>query len=191
MSDRSERHLYHGGHKGAEAAFSRAAEKWGIRETTLSFEGHEMERGRNVEILDDEKLREGRVSMEFVFQALGRRFHTGKGIRRVIKLMFHAVVRSDELFAVGWIQEDDTVKGGTGWGVELAKLFNRPVHVLDQDKQKWFTWRKQGWSVSEPLLPRAASPPPAPGICPGRARRPSRVCSSARARPRTSSRPRN
>jgi hypothetical protein len=154
MSDRSERHLYHGGHKGAEAAFSRAAEKWGIRETTLSFEGHEMERGRNVEILDDEKLREGRVSMEFVFQALGRRFHTGKGIRRVIKLMFHAVVRSDELFAVGWIQEDDTVKGGTGWGVELAKLFNRPVHVLDQDKEKWFTWRKQGWSASEPLLPQ-------------------------------------
>ena len=156
MSDRSERHLYHGGHKGTEAAFSRAAEKWGISETTLSFEGHEMERGRNVEILDDEKLREGRVSMEFVFQALGRRFHTGKGIRRVIKLMFHAVVRSDELFAVGWIQEDDTVKGGTGWGVELAKLFNRPVHVLDQDKGKWFTWRKQGWSVSEPLLPQGS-----------------------------------
>ena len=156
MMDRSQRHLYHGGHKGAEAAFGRAAEKWGITETTLSFEGHRMERAKNVEILDDEKLREGRVSMELVFQALGRRFHTGEGIRRVIKSMFHTVIRSDELFCVGWIQDDDTVKGGTGWGVELAKPFNRTVHVLDQDKEAWFTWGKQGWTASEPTLPQGS-----------------------------------
>ena len=156
MTDQSQRHLYHGGHKGAEAAFSRAAEEWGITETTLSFEGHEMERAKNVEVLDDEKLQEGRVSMEFVFQVLGRRFHTGKGIRRVIKLMFHAIVRSDELFAVGWIQDDETVKGGTGWGVELAKLFNRTVHVLDQEKKKWFTWQKHGWCESVPMLPQGS-----------------------------------
>ena len=155
MTDQAQRHLYHGGHKGAEAAFSRAAEKWGIDETTLSFEGHKMERARNVEVLDDEKLREGLVSMEFVFQVLGRRFQTGTGIRRVIMLMFHAVVRTDELFAVGWIQDDGTVKGGTGWGVELAKLFNRTVHVLDQEKEKWFTWSKPGWSASEPMLPQS------------------------------------
>jgi len=153
MTDQLQRHLYHGGHKGAEAAFSRAAEKWGITETTLSFEGHKMERAKNVEVLDDETLREGRVSMEFVFQVLGRRFHTGEGIRRVIKSMYHTVLRSDELFSVGWIQDDDTVKGGTGWGVELAKLFNRTVHVLDQEKEAWFTWQKQGWAASEPMLP--------------------------------------
>jgi hypothetical protein len=153
MTDHVKRHLLHGGHKGAEAAFSRAAEKWSIAETTLTFEGHEMERGNNVEMLDEEKLREGRVSMEFVFQVLGRRFHNSQAIRRVIKMMFHAVVRSDELFAIGWIQECDTVKGGTGWGVELAKLFNRKVHVFDQKKEEWFTWEKHGWNPSEPVLP--------------------------------------
>ncbi len=156
MTDQSQRHLFHGGHKGAEAAFGRTAEKWGIPETTLSFEGHEMERSRNVEVLDDEKLQEGRVSMEFVFQVLGRRFQTGKGIRRVIMSMFHTVVRSDELFAVGWILDDGTVKGGTGWGVELAKLFNRNVHILDQDKEQWFTWSKPGWSASDPVLPQGS-----------------------------------
>ena len=70
--------------------------------------------------------------------------------------MFHTVVRSDELFAVGWIQDDETVKGGTGWGVELAKLFNRTVHVLDQGKEEWFTWQKHGWSASEPVLPQGS-----------------------------------
>ena len=33
-----------GGHKGTEAEFGRAAEKWGVAETTVSFEGHVMER---------------------------------------------------------------------------------------------------------------------------------------------------
>jgi len=156
MIDRTERHLYHGGHKGTEASFSRAAEKMGITETTFSFEGHVMERGNNVEFLDDETLREGRVSMEFVFQVLGRRFHTGQGIRRVIKLMFHVVTRSDELFAVGWIVEDGHVRGGTGWGVELAKFFNRKVHIFDQDKERWFSWIDRTWEPSDPELPSGA-----------------------------------
>ena len=155
MMNKEKRHLCHGGHKGAEAAFSLAAEKWGVPETTLSYEGHDMERGNNVEVLDDETLRQGRVSMEFVFQVLGRRFHSGHGIRRIIKLVFHMVVRSEELFSVGWIQDDKTVKGGTGWGVELAKLFNRPVHVMDQGKEQWFTWKNNEWVASEPVLPQA------------------------------------
>ena len=29
---------------------------------------------------------------------------------------------------------DDTVKGGTGWGAEFAKLCNKPLFVFDQDK---------------------------------------------------------
>lgn len=153
MSKVSAMHLFHGGHRGTESYFGAAAEKWGIGETTLSFEGHVMDRAKNVEVLDPETLREGRVSMEFVFQTLGRRFVTGHGIRRVIKLMFHVVKRSHVLFAVGWIQEDDHVRGGTGWGVELAKFFNREVHVFDQEREQWFSWREHAWQPSEPHLP--------------------------------------
>ena len=144
--------LIHGGHKGAEAEFGRAAAAHGIPEITLSFEGHVMERSENVEVLDDAELEKGRVSMEFVFQRMGRRFVQGEGLRRVMQSMFHLVVRSDELLAVGWIQPDGTVKGGTGWGVELAKVFNRPVHVFDQDKNGWFTWDGVRWNPSEPRL---------------------------------------
>jgi hypothetical protein len=156
MTPRSQRRLFHGGHKGAEAEFGRAAERWGLPETTLSFEGHRMERAENVEVLDDERLAQGRVSMEFVFQAMGRRFVESPGLRRVLHSMFHLVVRTDELFAIGWIQEDDTVRGGTGWGVELAKLFNRRVHVFDQERERWFTWQSHRWNASEPRLPEGA-----------------------------------
>jgi len=153
MNKAANMHLYHGGHRGAEAEFGAAAAQWGIAETTLSFEGHRMERAQNVEVLDDETLRKGRVSMEFVFQTLGRRFATGKGLRKVIKMMFHVVTRSDELFAVGWILDDGHVKGGTGWGVELAKFFNRKVHIFDQDHGRWFSWVGGKWVASEPHLP--------------------------------------
>jgi hypothetical protein len=156
MIKRTERYILHGGHKGTEAEFGKLAEEWGLPETTLSFEGHKMERAKNVEVLDDDRLAEGKVSMEFVFQTMRRRFVEGKGLRRVIYSMFHLVVRTDELFAVGWIQDDETVKGGTGWGVELAKLFNRRVHVFDQDRAAWFTWRHRQWEPSEPRLPEGA-----------------------------------
>jgi hypothetical protein len=150
-------HLVHGGHKGTESVFGEMAEKHGISETTISFEGHAMERAVNVEVLDDDALAKGRVSMDFVFQAMGRRFASGKGIRRVIHSMFHVVTRTDELFAIGWIQDNGSVRGGTGWGVELCKLFNRKVHVYDQDKNAWFTWDHNEWKQSEPTLPASGA----------------------------------
>lgn len=153
MSERFKTRLITGGHKGTEAEFGLNAEAWNIPETTLSYEGHVMERSGEVELLDDSDLERGNVSMEIVFARLGRQFARGKGIRRVIQSMFHVVNRGDHLFAVGWIQADNTVKGGTGWGVELAKFFNRTVSVFDQEKNRWFTWKDGTWHEDEPVLP--------------------------------------
>ena len=151
--EKQKAHLFSGGHKGTEAEFGRAAELWQIPETTFTFEGHVMEHSGQVEMLNDADLARGDVSMDFVFANLGRTFHRGQGIRRVIQSMFHIVTRGNELFTAGWILPDDHVKGGTGWGVELAKFFNRKVSVFDQDKNRWFTWDGGAWQESEPTLP--------------------------------------
>ena len=48
-----------------------------------------------------------------------------------------------------------TVKGGTGWAVELGKLFNKKIYVFDQELNQWFTWdyKNQFFTISEvPLL---------------------------------------
>ena len=154
MNDRNRAQLISGGHKGTEAEFGRNAERWKIDELTLSYEGHALERSGKVEVLSDADLARGDVSMEIVFQRLGRSFARGKGIRRVIQSMFHIVTRGDHLFAVGWIQDDNTVKGGTGWGVELAKFFNRDVSVFDQDRESWFSWIDGQWQQDEPTIPQ-------------------------------------
>jgi hypothetical protein len=152
MADRSHITLYSGGHKGAESEFGRLAEAWGIQEVNFSFEGHTTERSRGVLELTPEELDKGNVSMEIVSARMGRKFAQANKIRKVIQTIFHMVNSGYHVIAVGWIQPDDTVKGGTGWGVELARLFNRPVHVYDQERKGWFVWENNAWVAGAPKI---------------------------------------
>lgn len=148
--------LYSGGHKGAEAEFGRLAEEYGVPEVTLSYEGHKMERSKNVKILGPKELAEGDVSMAIVSKHMGRSYTSAEKIRKVIQSIFHMVNSSQHVFAIGWIQGDDTVKGGTGWAVELAKFFNRDVSVFDQDRAQWFSWIENEWRPDTPTIPDKA-----------------------------------
>ena len=152
MTDRSQITLYSGGHKGAEAEFGRLVERWGIEEVNFSFEWHDTERIRGVQVLGPAELDKGDVSMEIVSTRMGRNYTKAEKIRKVIQTIFHMVNNGYQVIVVGWIQPDDTVKGGTGWGVELAKLFNRPVFVYDQDRKGWFSWKDNSWVADTPVI---------------------------------------
>jgi len=144
--------LISGGHKGAEAEFGRAAKRHGLEQTTLSFEGHAMEWPMSVRVLSPAELAQGDISMEMVSKRMGRTYHQADLIRRVIQSLYHMVNEAHQVFVVGQIQPDDTVKGGTGWAVELARLFNRPVWVYDQSRADWFQWREGRWSPDTPTI---------------------------------------
>jgi len=154
MTDRHKTLLLSGGHKGTEAEFGRAAVRWGVPEITYSFAGHKMEWSQDVRVLSPAELKKGDVSMEIVSQHMGRNYTELEMVRRVIQSMYHVVVNSYQVFAVGFIQPDKTVMGGTGWGVELAKFFNRPVSVFDQGHGDgaWFTWKDGAWTPDAPQI---------------------------------------
>ena len=152
MADSSKITLYSGGHKGAEAEFGRLAEAWHLNEVNISFEGHIPERVRGVRVLNREELQKGDVSMEIVSKRMNRTYSSMEKIRKVIQSIFHMVNSGYHVIAVGWIQADNTVKGGTGWGVELAKLFNRPLSVYDQERKAWFSWEDNRWIESTPVI---------------------------------------
>ncbi|MBI9084916.1 MAG: hypothetical protein JEZ11_15085 [Desulfobacterales bacterium] len=152
MADRSQITLYSGGHRGTESEFGMLAERWGIQEVNFSFEGHNLSRTRGVRVLNREELDKGNVSMEIVSARMGRKFSKADKIRKVIQSIFHMINNGYHVIAVGWIQPDDTVKGGTGWGVELAKLFNRPLSVFDQEKASWFCWKDRRWVEEAPTI---------------------------------------
>lgn len=152
MKDISKITLYSGGHKGAEAEFGKLAEAWKINEIDFSFEGHIAERTQNLKVLTEEELKKGDVSMEIISMRMKRTYSRIDKIRKVIQSIFHMVNNGYHVIAVGWIHEDGTVKGGTGWGVELAKLFNRPLHVYDQDRKAWYTWESNEWVENMPVI---------------------------------------
>ena len=152
MTDISNITLYSGGHKGAEAEFGKLAEAWHLEEVNISYEGHNPERTRGVRVLNREELQKGDVSMEIVSKRMNRTYSRTNKIRKVIQSIFHMVNNGYHVIAVGWIQPDDTVKGGTGWGVELAKLFNRPLNVYDQERKQWFSWDNGQWLESTPVI---------------------------------------
>jgi len=137
--------LFSGGMKGAEAAFGACAEKAGVEEVNFTFEGHPIERHRGVRVLNHEELRTGDVSLEYVSKLMHRKYHDAPTIRKVLQTLWYQVNSGQEIYVVGAILPDDTVRGGTGWGAEFAKLCNKPLFVFDQEKNGWFEWAGDGW----------------------------------------------
>lgn len=150
--DKAKCTVYSGGMKGAESAFGEAAEKWGLNEVNFSYEGHAVARDKNVVVLSEEELDRGDISMELASKMMNRTYYEKKKIRKVLQSIFHMVNKGHQVFAVGVILEDNTVKGGTGWAVELARLFNRPVSVYDQEKKQWFSWKDGKWQDDSPRI---------------------------------------
>ncbi|WP_025321829.1 hypothetical protein [Deferrisoma camini] len=144
--------LYSGGARGAEAAFGETAAKHGVAEVNFTFEGHHIQRTESTRSLSANELAKGDVSMVEVAKRLGRDYSTRPWMRQILQSIWHQVNNGYQVFVVGTIQNDGTVKGGTGWAAELAKMWNRPLHVFDQERGHWFTWRNDTWIEDEPVI---------------------------------------
>src|SRR6185503_18340308 len=139
--------LFSGGAPGAESHFGACAERHGVEEVNFTFDGHQIERHRGIRMLNHEELLSGDVSLEYVSRLMRRRYVEGPTIRKVLQTLWYQVNNGQEIYVVGSIQEDDTVRGGTGWGAEFAKLCNKPLFVFDQEKDGWFEWSGEAWQA--------------------------------------------
>lgn len=144
--------LYSGGANGAEALFGQQAEKWGVHEVNFTFEGHKQARTRGRYELSPRELAAGDVSLVYVSRRLHRTYSEGSLIRRVLQTLWHMVSRSQQVFVLGQIQDDGTVVGGTGWSVELAKMWNKTLWVFDQTQEDWFRWDGDQWVPGKPVI---------------------------------------
>ena len=144
--------LFSGGAKGAEAEFGAQAEKVGVEEVNFTFEGHQTKRKRGVRFLTGGELKQGDVSLSYVSKLMNRSYVRGPLLKKVLQSIWHQINSAEEVFVVGEILDDGTVKGGTGWGAEFAKLCNKPLHVFDQDKKEWFRWTQDRWKKAAPKI---------------------------------------
>ena len=147
--------LLSGGAAGAEAEFGGCAERWGLQEKNFSFAGRGMERTRGTVLLSDEDLQRGRVSNLYLQRLMQRDYPDNDEFRKIIMTVWHQVNTAGEVFVVGWIKRDGTVKGGTGWAAELAKQLRKRVFVFDLTERAWHTWRDRSWHTVPPPIIRA------------------------------------
>ena len=137
--------LFSGGVKGAEAEFGANAERFGIEEVNFTFEGHAIIRQRGLRVLNHKEMKNGDVSLEYVSKLMNRHYTNSSKFRKILQSIWYQVNNGQEVYVVGEILEDKTVKGGTGWGAEFAKLCNKPLYVFDQKKDSWFFWSQTNW----------------------------------------------
>lgn len=145
--------LFSGAANGAETSFGAAAERRGIEEVNFTFSGHNDSRRRGIRVLTSEELRQGDVSLAYVSKLMNRRYRDTPLFKKVLQSIWHQVNSGQEIYVVGKILDNQTVKGGTGWGAEFAKLCNKPLTVFDQERDGWFHWTSAAWEPhSEPVI---------------------------------------
>ena len=148
--------LYSGGAAGTEQFFGALAESWGLEEVNYSFEGHQIERTRGVRVLTSEELALKDVSLTYVSRLMSREYTRAPLFRKVLQSICWQVSSGEQIIVIGAVQPDGTVKGGTGWGAEFAKICNKPLLVFDQSKNAWFFWDKDNWTqIGEPRITHA------------------------------------
>jgi hypothetical protein len=150
--------LFSGAAAGAEAEFGACAERHGIEEVNFTFDGHKDVRSRGIRVLNHEELLNGDVSLEYVSKLMHRRYTEGPTIRKVLQTLWYQVNNGQEIYVIGTILEDGTVRGGTGWGAEFAKLCNKPLFVFDQEKDGWFEWTGSDWKAHGKSAPTITHP---------------------------------
>ena len=149
--------LFSGASNGAEVAFGAAAERYGIEEINFTFDGHKDERTRGIRVLTQAEMRQGDVSLHYVGRLMNRSFPDTPGFRHVLQCIWHQINNGQDVFNVGQILDDGTVKGGTGWGAEFAKLCNKQPAVFDQEVDGWFRWTGKSWEAeAAPVIHQSA-----------------------------------
>ena len=91
------------------------------------------------------QLQRGDVSLAYVSKLMNRRYRDTPLFKKVLQSIWHQVNSGQEIYVIGKILDNGTVKGGTGWGAEFAKLCNKPLYVFDQEKDGWFGWDGDAW----------------------------------------------
>jgi hypothetical protein len=84
-----------------------------------------------------------------VSRLMNRKYHDTALMQKVLQSIWHQINNGQEIYVVGEILEDGTVKGGTGWGAEFAKLCNKPLFVFAQSRNQWFRWHAAAWVPEE------------------------------------------
>ena len=136
--------------EGSDAVWASIASKYGmpmVQYTTKAYQKAQKKKGIKPEgfqnVLTDAELQEANIKIQEANVSLNRKL---SGLKKyyldLIKNNWFQVKHSNEVFAVGELEADmKTVKGGTGWGVQMGVDKGIPVNVLNTSNNKWYAFK--------------------------------------------------
>lgn len=129
---------YSGGAKGSDTIFELESIKRGFGVVAFSFSEHNT-RSQNTLILSQKQLKEGFFHIEKANKRLNRKIHNiSKYIKDLISRDWYQVKLSDAIYAIGNMESENSVKGGTGYAVSCAIDENKPIYFFEQNDNQWF-----------------------------------------------------
>lgn len=132
-----------GGCPGSDMEWEIQGEPYGVHTVAYSFKGHKQE-GKNQKILTGDELDEGFQHVLIANKQL-KRYPQGQStyVKSLLSRNWFQVKNADAVFAIsnGFLTKD-TVKGGTGWAVQMAIDCDKPVFVFHDNGMSdgWFRY---------------------------------------------------
>jgi hypothetical protein len=129
---------YSGGAQGADTIFELESLKRGFKVVAYSFDGHNT-RSSNTLVLTPNHLKEGLKHIEIANKRLNRNLsNSSLYVKNLIARDWFQVKNSEAIFAIGRLQTENIVAGGTGYAVSCAIDNKKPVYLFEQNDNIWY-----------------------------------------------------
>lgn len=130
-----------GGASGADSYWEKCGKRYNVKTIAYSFNGHNT-RSANPYILSSDELAEGWEVVKSVSKYINRNLPHQKYVQNLLSRNWFQVKNSSAIYAIGKIDRNTNkhVKGGTGWAVQMAITYGKPVFIFDQIQKSWFIY---------------------------------------------------
>jgi hypothetical protein len=129
---------FSGGAQGSDTIFELESIKHGFKVFAYSFKDHNT-KSSNTFILSPNQLKEGFKHIEIANKILNRNiFNITSYVKNLISRDWFQVKSSESIFAVGILQTENIVRGGTGYAVQLAVDNRKPIYLFEQNDNQWY-----------------------------------------------------
>jgi len=127
-----------GGADGSDMCFEFYGEQYGIKIIAYSFNGHNI-KSKHVKILSNDELNIGYEHIKKANKSLKRYIgNLSLYVKNLLSRNWYQVNESESIFAIGILQNEFVVSGGTGWAVQEAIDNKKEVYLFEQNENKWF-----------------------------------------------------
>lgn len=129
---------YSGGANGSDTIFEIESIKRGFNVVAYSFDNHNT-KSNNVFILSVRQLKEGFGHVKQANKRLDRNINNVSSyVKNLISRDWFQVKNSDTIFAIGNLEHEDSVRGGTGYAVACAIDVKKSIYFFEQNDNQWY-----------------------------------------------------